>query len=67
MEKSIIIIGGGLTGLAARCYGRMNGYKTTVFEITIKPAAFCTGWKRKGYIIDGAMNWLMGTKGKRLP
>ena len=22
----------------------------------------CTGWKRKGYTIDGAMNWLMGTK-----
>lgn len=25
-EKSIIIIGGGLTGLSAGCYGRMNGY-----------------------------------------
>ena len=27
MDKSIIIIGGGLTGLAAGCYGRMNGYR----------------------------------------
>lgn len=61
MEKSIIIIGGGLTGLAAGCYGQMNGYKTTIFEMHDKAGGVCTGWKRKGYIIDGAMNWLVGT------
>ena len=33
MDKSIIIIGGGLTGLAAGCYGRMNGYHTSIFEL----------------------------------
>jgi glycerol-3-phosphate dehydrogenase len=32
-EKSIIIIGGGLTGLSAGCYGRMNGYRTSIFEM----------------------------------
>ncbi len=62
MEKSIIIIGGGLTGLAAGCYGRMNGYRTKVFEMHEIAGGVCTGWKRKGYIIDGAMNWLIGTK-----
>ncbi len=62
MEKSIIIIGGGLTGLAAGCYGRMNGYKTSVFEMHDKAGGVCTAWKRKGYTIDGAMNWLVGTK-----
>lgn len=62
MEKSIIIIGGGLTGLATGCYGRMNGYKTTIFEMHDKAGGVCTAWKRKGYTIDGAMNWLMGTK-----
>ena len=62
MEKSIIIIGGGLTGLAAGCYGRMNGYKTTIFEMHDKAGGVCTAWKRKGYTIDGAMNWLVGTK-----
>ncbi len=61
MEKSIIIIGGGLTGLATGCYGRMNGYKTTIFEMHDKAGGVCTGWKRKGYTIDGAMNWLVGT------
>ncbi len=61
MEKSIIIIGAGLTGLAAGCYGRMNGYKTTIFEMHDKAGGVCTAWKRKGYTIDGAMNWLVGT------
>ena len=62
MEKSIIIIGGGLTGLAAGCYGRMNGYRTSIFEMHSTAGGVCTGWKRKGYTIDGAMNWLLGTK-----
>jgi phytoene dehydrogenase-like protein len=62
MGKSIIIIGGGLTGLAAGCYGRMNGYKTTIFEMHNIAGGVATAWKRKGYTIDGAMNWLMGSK-----
>jgi|WetSurMetagenome_2_1015567.scaffolds.fasta_scaffold46244_2 phytoene dehydrogenase-like protein len=61
MGKSIIIIGGGLTGLSAGCYGQMNGYKTTIFEMHDKAGGVCTAWKRKGYTIDGAMNWLVGT------
>jgi phytoene dehydrogenase-like protein len=64
MTKSIIIIGGGLTGLATGCYGRMNGYKTTIFEMHKIAGGVCTGWKRKGYTIDGAMNWLLGTSPK---
>ena len=62
MEKSLIIIGGGLAGLAAGCYGRMNGYRTSIFEMHDKVGGVCTGWKRKGYTIDGGMLWLMGTK-----
>jgi phytoene dehydrogenase-like protein len=61
MDKSIIIIGGGLTGLSLGCYGRMNGYKTSIFEMHDIAGGVCTGWKRKGYTIDGAMNWLVGT------
>jgi phytoene dehydrogenase-like protein len=62
MDKSIIIIGGGLTGLSAGCYSRMNGYKTTIFEMHSITGGVATAWKRKGYTIDGAMNWLMGSK-----
>jgi len=64
MTKSIIIIGGGLTGLATGCYGRMNGYKTSIFEMHKIAGGVCTAWKRQGYTIDGAMNWLVGTNPK---
>jgi phytoene dehydrogenase-like protein len=60
--KSIIIIGAGLSGLAAGCYGQMNGYKTAIFEMHDIAGGVCTAWKRKGYTIDGAMNWLIGTR-----
>jgi phytoene dehydrogenase-like protein len=62
MERSVIIIGGGITGMSAGCYGQMNGYRTSVYEMHDKTGGVCTGWKRKGYIIDGALHWLVGTK-----
>lgn len=61
-EKSIIIVGGGLTGLSAGCYGRMNGYRTSIFEMHSIAGGVCTAWKRKGYTIDGAVNWVIGTR-----
>jgi len=39
MEKSIIIIGGGLTGGWRPELRRMNGYKRPSLKCTIKPAA----------------------------
>ena len=60
MGKSIIIIGAGIAGLSAGCYGQMNGYRTRIFEIHTIPGGLCTSWKRKGYTIDGCMHWLLG-------
>lgn len=62
MEDSIAIIGGGIAGLAAGCYGRMNGYATKIFELHDKPGGLCTSWKRKGYTFDGCLHWLVGTR-----
>jgi phytoene dehydrogenase-like protein len=61
MEKSVIIIGGGIAGLSAGCYGQMNGYKTQIFEMHDRPGGVCTSWERKGYIIDGCVHWLVGS------
>jgi phytoene dehydrogenase-like protein len=62
MEKSIIVIGGGIAGLSAGCYGQMNGYRTQIFEMHDKPGGLCTAWQRKGYTIDLCIHWLMGSK-----
>ena len=61
-QKSIIIIGAGIAGLAAGCYGQMNGYRTHIFELHDKPGGLCTSWKRKGYTFDGCIHWLVGTR-----
>jgi len=66
MEKSIIIIGAGLAGLSAGCYSQMNGYRTQIFEMDIRPGGLCTSWKRKEYIFDGCIHWLKGSRTGRL-
>jgi phytoene dehydrogenase-like protein len=61
MTKSIIIIGAGIAGLSAGCYGQMNGYQTQIFETHDKPGGVCTSWDRKDYTIDGCLHWVVGT------
>jgi phytoene dehydrogenase-like protein len=61
MTNKIIIIGGGIAGLSAGCYGRMNGYDTEIFEMHTAAGGVCTGWVRKGYTFDGCLHWLTGT------
>lgn len=60
-EKSMIIIGAGFAGLAAGIYGRLNGYKTQIFEMHNLPGGLCTSWKRKGYTFDACIHWLVGS------
>ena len=61
MERSIIIIGAGIAGLSAGCYARMNGYRTAIFELHDQPGGLCTSWRRKDYVIDGCLHWLVGS------
>jgi phytoene dehydrogenase-like protein len=44
--KSLAIIGAGVAGLAAGCYGRSNGYATHIFESRDTPGGLCTSWRR---------------------
>jgi phytoene dehydrogenase-like protein len=61
-DKSIIIIGGGIAGLSAGCYGQMNGFRTRIFEMhKKKPGGLCTSWKRQGYTVNGCLHWLIGS------
>ncbi len=61
MTKKIIIIGAGISGLAAGTYGRMNGFETTIYELHSQPGGLCTSWERGGYTFDGCIHWLVGT------
>ena len=61
-EKSIAIIGAGIAGLAAGCYGRMNGYETHLFEMHARPGGLCTSWPRGRYTFDGCLHWLVGSR-----
>jgi phytoene dehydrogenase-like protein len=60
-DKSLIIIGAGLAGLSAGCYGRMNGYRVQIFEQDTRPGGLVTSWERKGYTIHGNMAFLAGS------
>jgi phytoene dehydrogenase-like protein len=62
MEKSVIIVGAGISGLSAGCYSRMNGFKTTILEMHSIPGGLCTAWKRKGYKFDISMHLVTGSQ-----
>ena len=60
MQKSIIIIGAGMGGLASGIFGQLNGYRTQIFEMHSIPGGQCTSWKRKGYTFDVCIHHLFG-------
>jgi phytoene dehydrogenase-like protein len=58
----IIIIGGGIAGLACGCYLQMNGFQTEILEAGALPGGLCTGWHRGPYVFDGCLRWLVGAR-----
>jgi phytoene dehydrogenase-like protein len=66
-DRSILIIGAGIAGLATGCYAQMNGYRSQILEMHTIPGGVCTSWKRKGYTFDGCIHHLAGcTPGTKL-
>jgi phytoene dehydrogenase-like protein len=62
MNKKIVIIGGGVAGLSAGIYARLNGFETEIIEMHSKTGGQCTAWERKGYRFDYCLHWLVGTR-----
>src|SRR5271155_1077591 len=60
--KKVIIIGGGIAGLACGCYLQMNGIQSEILEESLLPGGLCTAWHRGPYVFDGCMRWLMGAR-----
>lgn len=61
-ERSVIIIGAGLAGLAAGIHAQRNGYQTRIFEHAGQAGGVAVGWRRGPYRIDGGIHFLMGHK-----
>jgi len=59
-NKRVIIVGGGVSGLATATYLRVNGYDTLLLEKNAVLGGACIGWERKGCYIDGCIHWLVG-------
>ena len=62
MAKKIVIIGGGVAGLSAGIYARLNGFDTEIIEMHSVTGGQCTAWDRKGYRFDYCLHWLVGTR-----
>lgn len=61
-KKRIIIIGAGISGLTAGIYALKAGFEAEIYESHTVAGGLCTGWNRKGYHIDGCLEWLTGSK-----
>ncbi|MCX6096704.1 MAG: NAD(P)-binding protein, partial [Candidatus Bipolaricaulota bacterium] len=61
-EKSLLIVGGGMAGLAAGCYAQMNGYRSEILEAGRVAGGLCSAWTRKGYTFDTSIHFLSGWK-----
>lgn len=60
-NKSLLVIGAGITGLSTGIHALLKGYNVEIFEKNDFPGGCCTGWFREGYYIDNCMHWLTGT------
>lgn len=40
-DKFIVIVGAGFVGLATGLYAQMNGYRTRIFEMHVRPGGLC--------------------------
>lgn len=59
--KSVIIVGGGISGLTAGVYAARCGFKTLILEKCATPGGVSTCWVRKGYQFEGGVHWLTGS------
>lgn len=59
--KRILIVGGGVAGLSAGIFARLQGFEACVFERGEVAGGNLTGWQRGEYHIDNCIHWLTGT------
>lgn len=60
MRQSMLIIGGGLTGLSAGIYARKSGYDTTILEQNETIGGTFSSFKAEGLIFNRGMDHIIG-------
>ncbi|RYY73268.1 MAG: NAD(P)/FAD-dependent oxidoreductase [Gammaproteobacteria bacterium] len=60
-RPTVLIIGAGVSGMAAGCYLQMNGFDTHILERHVIPGGCCTAWSRDDYVFDYCIEWLVGS------
>ncbi len=60
MSKTVVVVGGGLGGLAAALALVRKGYPVTLFEAQPRPGGYAIAFKRDDYIFDLALHALPG-------
>lgn len=60
MGKKVLVVGGGVSGIATATYLQKNGYDALVLEKNPVLGGACMGWERQGCHIDGCIHWLVG-------
>lgn len=63
----VIIVGAGISGLTAAYYATKKGHDVTVYERCANPGGVSTNWKRKGYLFEGGIHWLVGSSKRLAP
>lgn len=61
---NVVIIGAGVSGLAAGIYAQMRGHNAIICEKHFRSGGNLTGWQRGDYHIDNCIHWLTGTNKK---
>ncbi len=61
-DRQVIVIGAGLTGLATGIYARRCGYPCRIVEQHSAAGGVAASWRRKDFLIDGGIHFIMGTK-----
>ena len=59
--ETVIVIGGGVSGLSAGIYAQRAGYRSIVCEKHGIMGGNLSAWDRGGYHIDNCVHWLTGT------
>lgn len=50
MDKKVVILGAGVSGLSAGIYALQAGYSVEIYEKNKVPGGECTGWNSKDII-----------------